>query len=110
MRFPRQEYWSGLPFLSPGDLPNAGIEPTSPASFTAEPHSMRQGFLIKNNFCFRNAKKKKSLRITAMDFISQISLREKYSFLGSLKTHWIPGIEDSEVSKMNTKLFRVGGD
>ena len=74
---------------------------------------MRQGFLIKNNFCFRNAKKKKkktSLRITAMDFISQISLREKYSFLGSLKTHWIPGIEDSEVSKMNTKLFRVGGD
>ena len=45
-----------------------------------------------------------------MDFISQISLRAKYSFLGSLKTHWIPGIEDSEVSKMNTKLFRVGGD
>ena len=28
MVFPRQEYWSGLPFLSPGDLPNPGIEPT----------------------------------------------------------------------------------
>ena len=27
----RQEYWSGLPFLSPGDLPNPGIEPGSPA-------------------------------------------------------------------------------
>ena len=26
----RQEYWSGLPFLSPGDLPNPGIEPRSP--------------------------------------------------------------------------------
>jgi len=26
MEFPRQEYWSGLPFLSPGDLPNPGIE------------------------------------------------------------------------------------
>ena len=25
--FPRQEYWSGLPFLSPGDLPNPGIKP-----------------------------------------------------------------------------------
>ena len=25
--FPRQEYWSGLPFLSPGDLPGSGIEP-----------------------------------------------------------------------------------
>ena len=29
--FPRQEYWSGLPFLSPGDLPDSGLEPTSPA-------------------------------------------------------------------------------
>ena len=26
--FPRQEYWSGLPFPSPGDLPYPGIEPT----------------------------------------------------------------------------------
>ena len=31
MRFPRQEYWSGLPFLPPVDLPDAGIEPKSPA-------------------------------------------------------------------------------
>ena len=30
MRFPRQEYWSGLPFR-PGDLPDRGIEPTSPS-------------------------------------------------------------------------------
>ena len=27
--FPRQEYWSGLPFPSPGDLPDSGIEPAS---------------------------------------------------------------------------------
>ena len=32
MEFPRQEYWSGLPFPSPGDLPDPGIEPTSLAS------------------------------------------------------------------------------
>ena len=31
-RFFRQEYWSGLSCLSPGDLPNPGIEPTSPVS------------------------------------------------------------------------------
>ena len=31
MGFSRQEYWSGLPFPSPGDLPNSGIEPGSPA-------------------------------------------------------------------------------
>jgi len=30
MEFPRQEYWSGLPFPSPVDLPNAEIEPGSP--------------------------------------------------------------------------------
>ena len=29
--FSRQEYWSGLPFPSPGDLPNPGIKPGSPA-------------------------------------------------------------------------------
>ena len=41
MKFSRQEYWSGLPFPSPGDLPNPGTEPTSPAlqadSLSSEP-------------------------------------------------------------------------
>ena len=32
MRFPRREYWSGLPFPSPEDPPNPGIKPGSPAS------------------------------------------------------------------------------
>ena len=31
MGFSRQEYWSGLPFPSSGDLPNPGIKPRSPA-------------------------------------------------------------------------------
>ena len=31
MGFSRQEYWSGLPFPTPGDLPNPRIEPRSPA-------------------------------------------------------------------------------
>ena len=44
MRVSRQEYWSGLPFPTPGHLPHPGIEPASPVapalladSFTAEP-------------------------------------------------------------------------
>ena len=41
MEFPRQAYWSWLPFPTPGDLPDPGIKPTSPALavgiFTAEP-------------------------------------------------------------------------
>jgi len=39
--FPRQEYWSGLPFPSPGDLPDPGVESRSPSLagrfFTTEP-------------------------------------------------------------------------
>ena len=31
--FSRQEYWNGLPFPSPGDLPDPGIEPGSPALY-----------------------------------------------------------------------------
>ena len=41
MEFSRQEYWSGLPFPSPGDLPDPGIEPRSPTfqadALTSEP-------------------------------------------------------------------------
>ena len=41
MGFSRQEYWSGLPFPSPGDLPHLGIESRSPAlqadALTSEP-------------------------------------------------------------------------
>ena len=32
MEFFRQEYWNGLPFPTPGDLPDPGTEPTSPVS------------------------------------------------------------------------------
>ena len=54
--FPRQEYWSGLPFPSPEDLLNPGTGPTSPALtgrfFTPEPpgkppHCKRQVYLLK---------------------------------------------------------------
>jgi len=41
MGFPRQDYWSGLPFPSPGNLLDPGMNPTSPALadgfFTAKP-------------------------------------------------------------------------
>ena len=41
MGFSRQEYWSGLPFPSPGNLPGPGMEPGSPAleadALTSEP-------------------------------------------------------------------------
>ena len=41
MGFSRQEYWSGLPFPSPEDLPDSGIEPGSPV-----PPALAGGFLM----------------------------------------------------------------
>ena len=47
MGFSRQEYWSGLPFPSPGDLPDPGIKPGSPAleadALTSEPPGKPKG-------------------------------------------------------------------
>ena len=58
--FPRQEYWDGLPFPSPGDLPNPGIKPGSPALagrfFTTEPPGKPPSFLyLCINPIFKNA-------------------------------------------------------
>ena len=48
MGFPRQKYWSGLPFPSPGNLPNPGIKAASPVLagrfFITEPPGKTQGF------------------------------------------------------------------
>ena len=53
-RFSRQEYWSGLPFPSPGDLPNPGIEPRSPAlhadSLPSEPPGNQIKYLINTKW------------------------------------------------------------
>ena len=50
MEFSRQEYWGGLPFPSPGDLPDPGIKPRSPAlqvdALPSEPPGKPYGFHI----------------------------------------------------------------
>ena len=55
MEFSRAEYWSGWPFLSPGDLPNPGIEPRSPAlqvdSLPAELPGKSQEGRVGENAC-----------------------------------------------------------
>ena len=52
MGFPRREYWSGLPFPSPGDVPDPGIEPAPPALagrfFTTEPPWKPSQFLVNS--------------------------------------------------------------
>ena len=50
MGFSRQEYWNGWPFPSPGDLPDPGIEPRSPAlqadALTSEPPGKPEELLL----------------------------------------------------------------
>ena len=50
MGFSRPEYWNGLPFPSPGDLPNSGIKPASPVLaggfLTAEPPGKPLGCMV----------------------------------------------------------------
>ena len=52
MGFFRQECWSGLPFPSPGDLPDPGIEPKSPAfqadALPSEPSGKPSRFILGN--------------------------------------------------------------
>ena len=78
MGFLRQESWSGLPFPSPGDLPNSGIEPGSPTfqadALTSEPPG-------KPNF---KKKKKKTHQVNyECENISPASLRGKLPALHS---------------------------
>ena len=54
MKFPRQEYWSGLTFPSPGDLPDPGIGPGSPVlqadSLPSDtPHILEMSIDMHNN-------------------------------------------------------------
>ena len=57
MEFSRQEYWSGLPFPTPGDLPEPGMEPASPALagrfFTAKPPEkpLKDEYLSEMLYC-----------------------------------------------------------
>ena len=48
MEFPRQEYWTGLPFPPPEDLPNPGIKPTSPVSSALQEDSLLAEPIVKH--------------------------------------------------------------
>ena len=68
MEFSRQEYWSGLPFPSPGDILNPGIEPTSLASpslagklFATVPQDLLFVFLKEQLFIFTEITKAEQL-------------------------------------------------
>ena len=79
MGFSRQEYWSGVPFPSPGDLPNPGIEPRSPAlqadALTSEPPG-------KKRQCFMKRYERTAIRKPwkRNEYLEYISKRKKNVF------------------------------
>ena len=50
MEFSRHEYWNGLPFPSPGDLPDPGIEPGLPVLLADPLLAEPPGKLVRSNF------------------------------------------------------------
>ena len=70
MEFPRPEYWSGQPFPSLGDLPNPGIEPTSPTLQAYSLPSEPQGISHNSSYL-------KMLHVTAeiVSFVNYIVIK-----------------------------------
>ena len=87
MEFSRQDYWIRLPFPTPGDLPNTGIEPASPALagrfFPTEPPGKWYAFYSTfNNTPFLNHTAPCSSRIERMDGLRTM-LCFPFSFISS---------------------------
>ena len=88
MKFCRQEYWSGLPFPSPGDLPDRGIEPGSPAleadTLTSEPlgkilsiskenpHMILVGFVLNGQVNLGRIHTLKNLRLSIHEYVRSL--------------------------------------
>ena len=69
MGFSRQEYWSGLPFPSPGDLPNPGIKPGSPALQAGALSSEPPGKPIKSLYLGSNVRFLDSILVSFAFFL-----------------------------------------
>ena len=67
MEFSRQEFWSGLPFPPPGDLPDPGIKPESPVSL-----GLANGFFITNTTW--EARVSWVPRLTLLDLMNKLDL------------------------------------
>ena len=112
MDFPRQEYWSGLPCPPPGDLPDPGIQPASPALagrfFTTEPPGKPSKILIpilKLNMSLqimsRESKEKLFCTINNKNTFQSMMFYQRldYLFIHQLENNTIPLLSYGEVTK-----------
>ena len=83
MEFFREEHWGGQPFPSPGDRPNPGIEPRSPAlqldSLLSEPPGKYHGYQeVRDKFKIR-------IDIYTLLYVKQITNKDLYSTQNSIQ-------------------------
>ena len=79
--FSRQEYWSGLQFPSPGDLPNPGIEPQSLTSPALAGRFFTTSATLWPQARLHWRPKKKKLYLKKQSLINLITLKLKYMFM-----------------------------
>ena len=109
IEFSRQEYWSRLPFPSPGDLPNLGIEPRSPTlqadSLPSEPPGKTFRHLTKKDIWMANKDMKRcSTLLVIMEIQIKTIMRYHYT---PIKTAKIKGIDHTYqvLTRMRSKQF-----
>ena len=83
VEFCRQEYWSGLPFPSPGEVPHSETEPASPALARATPEPPVKTF-IKHTTCF--------IYLTTV-FSSGMEASQRQEVLSLFSVLYIQGLE-----------------
>ena len=101
MGFSRQEYWNGLPVPSPGDLPNTGIEPCSPALKANSLSSESQGkplfweggcWIPAPAFLLYQRHRERGKGKPAQNYIDRFLTAERLGSLLSVKIHSSPPI------------------
>ena len=82
MGFSRQEYWSGLPFPSPGDLPNPGIKPGSPALQASSSQTELSEVILEKNKGIETIKRSMVARVG----LGEVQMQSMEDFLRQKNT------------------------